>query len=390
MKSNYLNIQYIFITLCCLSFLQGCTQVEEPQLPTLPTLLPTAAKLAEVPTITPTLPSTATPLPTPVPPTLTPTIDTTLPTITPTPDLSIQPAVNITSFGDKTAQAGEELVISGRAARRSDQRLEAALWTLDGRLLVAEQIEELDFGAWEANLPLPPTFSGQARFVTTVWNVNDLPESAAASDSLLVNIVPDTAQDRYLQVDRPGAASEGAASYYLFFDGYAERPVDFSITLAIKADDCQTIVSRQRFVLNGSGLWRGFVQIPENTTGEVCAIAWFGDEDSADRREAQYLIKVTPKDEAQGTMIGVPKNDSSIRPGQTVFFQGTAWGVADGKLNIRVRLADGSVAAGETVTVDKFGYWEAELLLPVDISGEVQVTADGGRGSDSILLKVEE
>lgn len=384
----------IFLALLCLVtalFLIGCSQVEDPPLSQLPTLLPTAAQLAEVPTITPTLPPTRTPIPTPVPPTPTATIDKTLPTATPTPDLSIDPAVNITSFGDLSAEAGQTLVISGRAARRSDQRLEAALWTLDGQLLVAENIEELDFGAWEANLPLPATFSGQARFVSTIWNVNDEPETAAAVDNLLVNISPDTGQDRYLQLDRPGTSgTDAAAGFYLLFDGYAQRPTDFAVIIAVKTEDCQTVASRQRFVLNGSGAWRGFLKIPDDLTGQACAIAWFGNEGSADRREAQYLINVTPKNEARGTTIGLPKNDSTIRPGETVFFQGTAWNATNGELRIKVQLADGSVTDSETVKVDKFGYWEAELLMPVDLSGEVQVTADGGNGADMILLKVAE
>lgn len=355
-----------------------------------PTLIPTAAQLAQVPTITPTKPPTRTPVPTRVPPTLTPTIDITLPTATPTPDYRIDPAVNITSFNNQSAEAGQTLVISGRAARRSDQRLEAALWTLDGQLLVAEEIEELDFGAWEADLPLLATFSGQARFVATIWNVNDEPESSAARDSLLVNILPDTGQSRYLQLDRPGTSGTvGAAGFYLLFDGYAQRPAGFAVTIAIKTDDCQTVTARQRFVLNGSGAWRGFLKIPEDVTGQACAIAWFGDEESADRREAQYLIDIVPKNQARGTTIGLPKNNSTIRPGATVFFQGTAWNATKNELLISVQLADGSITDSETVKVDKLGYWEASLLMPVDLSGEVQVTADGGSGADSILLTVE-
>ncbi|MFT5195950.1 MAG: hypothetical protein ACI9EW_002277 [Cellvibrionaceae bacterium] len=384
------NFNFTCIVGLALTIFAGCSQATSTQLPPLPTLLPTTALIAEVPTVTPTIPPTLTSTPTPIPPTLTPTPDLTLPTITPTPDLSIQPAVNITSLTGEAIQAGQPLVVSGRAARRSDQRLEAALWTLDGRLLIAEQIEEVDFGAWESKLPLPDTFSGQARFVINVWNVNDNPESSAARDSVLVNIVPDIEQNRYLQVDRPGADSKAAAGYYLFFDGYAQRPVDFVVTIAIKADDCQKIVSRQRYLLNGSGSWRGFLQIPETVTGEACAIAWFGDEESTDRREAQYLINVVPKNEAKGTKIGSPQTGGSIRPGETVFFQGTTWNATGGTLDIQVQLADGSVTAGDTVDVDKFGYWEANLLMPVDISGEIQVTADGGTGSDSILLNVEE
>ena len=388
--THYRSIFLAFICLVTTLFLIGCSQASEPSLSQLPTLLPTAAQLAEVPTITPTLPPTRTPIPTPVPPTPTPTIDKTLPTATPTPDLSIDPAVNITSFGNLSAEAGQTLVVSGRAARRSDQRLEAALWTLDGQLLIAEDIEEVDFGAWESNLPLPATFSGQARFITTIWNINDEPQTEAASDSLLVNISPDTGQDRYLQLDRPGASgSEGAAGFYLLFDGYAQRPTDFAVTIAVKTEDCQTVASRQRFVLNGSGAWRGFLKIPDDLVGQACAIAWFGEENSADRREAQYLIDVTPNDEAQGATIGLPKDNSTIRPGETVFFQGTAWNARNDELRIKVQLADGSVTDSETVKVDKFGYWEAELLMPVDLSGEVKVTADGGTGADSILLKVE-
>ncbi len=301
----------------------------------------------------------------------------------PTPDLSIEPAVNITNIGDKSGKAGELLVVAGRAARRTDQRLEASLVTLDGRVLLTQAIDDLDFGAWEASIPLPETFSGQARLVTTVWNAD---ETSAASDTLLVNIEADTSQVRYLQLDKPGPESISAAGYYLFFDGFAQKPVDFVVTIAVKVDDCQTIVSRQRFPMNGSGNWRGFVQVPEDVRGEACAIAWFGEEGSADRREAQYLIDVISKEEGAGTVIGWPKEGSEISAGETVFFQGVALNATDGKLDIQVRLADGSVAAGNIVDVQQFGYWEAELLMPVDLQGEVQVTADGGTGADVILL----
>lgn len=304
----------------------------------------------------------------------------------PTPDLSIEPAVNITNSGDKSGKAGELLVVAGRAARRSDQRLEISLVTLDGRELLTQSIDELDFGAWDVSIPLPETFSGQARVVTTVWNADDTP---AASDTLLVNIAADTSQERYLQLGKPGPDVTSAAGYYLFFDGFAQKPVDFVVTIAVKADDCQTIVSRQRFPMNGSGNWRGFVQVPEDVRGAACAIAWFGEEGSADRREAQYLIDVIPKEDGAGTVIGWPKAGSEISAGETVFFQGVALNATDGKLEIQVRLADGSIAAGNIVDVQQFGYWEAELLMPVDLQGEVQVTADAGTGADTILLTVK-
>lgn len=374
-------------------FLVGCGQAGTPSpVAESQEVLPTVAAVAEIPTLPPVvtsspLPATSTPIPTQVPPTATATKDPDQATVTPTPDLSIEPAVNITSLGDRTYQAGDALVISGRAARRSDQRLEAALVTLDGRELVTEEIFELGFGSWETNLALPATFSGQARFNVTVWNADNTP---AAADTLLVSINPDTAQDRYLLLERPGANSEGAADYYLFFDGYAQRPVDFKITIAVKADNCQTVMSRQSFPMNGSGDWRGFVQIPETVEGEACAIAWFGEEGSADRREAQYLINVLPKEEGKGTTIGFPKTDGTVTAGSTVFFQGAALNATDSELSIQARLPDGSIAASDVVPVDDFGYWEAELLIPVEIAGEIQVTADGGTGQDSILLTVTE
>lgn len=304
----------------------------------------------------------------------------------PTVDLSINPDVNIISTGDKEGQAGELLVMAGRAARRSNQRLVASLVSLDGRELVAQEIEELDFGAWETSLPLPSTFSGQARFTISILNDDD---SVFVSDSELVNIGADTDADRYLQLDKPGPGGTGTAGNYLFFDGFAERPIDFKISIAVRTDDCRTQVSRQSFPMNGSGNWRGFVQIPEDVTGTACAIAWFGEEGSADRREAQYLINVASKDEGAGTLIGWPRDGETVQAGQTVFFQGVSWNAVDDQLSIQIRLADGSVAAGDVVTVQQFGYWEAELLLPVDLEGEVQVSADGGNGADTILLNVE-
>ncbi len=304
----------------------------------------------------------------------------------PTVDTSIIPEVNIINLGDKSGQAGQLLVLAGRAARRTDQTLVATLRTLDGRDLVTQEIEELDFGAWETNLALPSTFSGQARFAVDVLNAD---ETSAASDSILVNITPDTDQDRYLILDQPGPEGVGASDFYLFFDGFANKPVDFKISIAVLTEDCRTQVSRQSFAMNGSGSWRGFVQIPQDVTGEACAIAWFGEQGSAERREAQYLINVVPKDEGAGTTIGWPKAGETIKAGETVFFQGVTVNAENGELAIQIRLADGSVAAGDVVTVGQYGYWEAELLVPVDLEGEVQVSADGGNGSDSILLNVE-
>ncbi len=304
----------------------------------------------------------------------------------PTVDESILPEVNIVNLGDKSGQAGELLVLAGRAARRTNQSLVARLISLDGRELLSQEIEELDFGAWETTITLPSTFSGQARFAVDVLNEDG---SSAAGDSILVNITPDTGQDRYLILDQPGPEGTGTSDYYLFFDGFANKPVDFKISIAVLTDNCRTQVSRQSFPMNGSGSWRGFVQIPQDVTGEACAIAWFGEAGSADRREAQYLINVVPKDEGTGTTIGWPKAGDTIKSGQTVFFQGVTVNPTDETLSIQIRLADGSVAAGDIVTVQSFGYWEAELLIPVDVTGEVQVVADGGNGSDTILLEVE-
>ncbi|MEM9777830.1 MAG: hypothetical protein AAF902_24855, partial [Chloroflexota bacterium] len=76
--------------------------------------------------------------------------------------------------------------------------------------------------------------------------------------------------------------------------------------------------------------------------------------------------------------------------GSTVFFQGAALNATDGELSIQARLPDGSIAASDVVSVDDFGYWEANLLIPVEIVGEIQITADGGTGQDSILLTVSE
>ena len=98
---------------------------------------------------------------------------------------------------------------------------------------------------------------------------------------------------------------------------------------------------------------------------------------------------VMPEDEGTGATIGWPQEGQTIKAGESVFFQGVAINPEDGQLNVQVKLADGSVAAGDVVEIGQFGYWEANLLIPVDLEGEVQVIVDGGNESDAILLNVE-
>ena len=141
-------------------------------------------------------------------------------------------------------------------------------------------------------------------------------------------------------------------------------------------------------MLNGSGAWEGFVQVPVNVTDdEVCAVAYFGEEGSAERREFQWMVPVQAYvDKQPSVAIGGPAADSEIEAGVTLSIYGTAAHAPNDEVRVTLTSADGSVVATDTATVDPFGYWETDILVPVSASGELQLKAAvGADGADEAV-----
>ena len=392
------RVSYFIAMTSCVLLIIGCSgggsdsDVVSIELPTVQSTAAVVLPATHTPEPTdPSLGLPATFTPAPPEPTFTPTAtrDASLPTETPTPDMRITAEVNLTTGLRDPFVMGETIQISGRAQLRSDQRMEAALVSLDGRVLAAELVEVGQFNTWEANLTVPNQLSGQARVLVGIANPDG---QMAALEELLVTILPRTeGETRYLLLDQPDEAATASAGYYFYFSGRAERPARNVVVIEIRTDECSTQASKHTLVLNGSGAWEGFVQVPVNVTAEeVCAVAYFGEEGSAERREFQWLVPVRPYvDKAPAVAISAPAADSEIQAGVTLSIYGTAAHAPNDEVRVTMTYADGSVAATETATVDPFGYWETSILVPVSGSGELQLQAAvGADGADEAVQTI--
>jgi len=193
---------------------------------------------------------------------------------------------------------------------------------------------------------------------------------------------------RYLILDRPLQAEEAVGGYNIFFDGLAQHPVDNLVTISLWNEACQNRVARQSFRLRGSGYWQGFVVVPAAASGQLCAVAHFGDPGEEEWREAQVLVEILdPNDErAVNVQIGNPPPESVLTPGKTLLLYGTAYNAPDREILISILLENGRLLTEGVAAADIFGYWELELFIPADATGPAQIEASlGERGSDEFV-----
>lgn len=337
--------------------------------PSLPTPFPTA------PSTQLTAVSTTSPIdqePTIAPP----------PSNTPLPTPTLQPvAINITPV-DGDIVMGQDVMVRGRAILHPEQLVKVSLVTLNGRLLASSLAQMNELG-WEAQLSVPNQVSGLAYLYATV-HPDASSEEIVIVDRETVRLVLDVDNaDRYLALYRPVGGETAVSSYNFFFDGVVYRPTGSLITISIWMDDCQTQVAEQSFVLNGSGYWQGFLQLPWNLEGDGCAVAHFGEPFTADWREAVTLITVLlPTDkEANGVTIGNPPPGRTYTPGQLVYLYGTAY-TDDGFARVQGELENGRLATDNNIDVDERGYWEYSFRLPAEVEGQVAITVSTGEPDD--------
>jgi len=297
-------------------------------------------------------------------------------------DIDGSAEVNITSDLSAPFYMGEVIRVSGLAQLDGEQTMEAALISFDGQLLAAERITVGELNTWEANLTIPNQLSGQARVLVGIANADG---RMAALEEQIVTIIPRVErEERYLLLDQPDGMSIASAGYYFYFSGRAERPARNLVVIEIRTDQCRVSESKHNLVLNGSGAWEGFVQVPANVTAdEGCAMAYFGAEDAPERRMFQWMVPLQAQEDRQPALfVARPRANSEVQAGQTVLVYGTAAHAANNEVRLSMTTADGTVVTTETAAVDRFGYWEVRVLLPVSIAGEVELKAAVGRGAD--------
>ncbi len=376
---TFLLALWLLLGTACRPATPGAPELAAP-LPTLrPTAVldPTAVPAAPTPTIAAPVPPAATAAPTPTP----------QPTVVPEIELAV---------GNFSAVSGRDLTLTGRVRLGLEHRMEVSVFSLDGRLLAAVPVTPGAFNSWQATVALPVDFAGQGTVRVVIFDGENA-ELARVDGGLVVT--PDTDLDRYLEVYRPSIDTPAVAvgGYYLFFDGYALRPTGFRVAIDILDDGCRRRANRQGYGMRGSGYWQAFIVVPDDVEGETCALVSFGEGDTADRREVILKLDVLSlsNKEAARIVIGSPTPNSAIGAGKTLALRGIATNAPQNEVLLTLLLADGRIAATETAEVNRYGYWEASMLIPVELRGEALLRATIGPvarplAQEEFLLVVEE
>jgi len=278
---------------------------------------------------------------------------------------------------------GSEMVVSGLVQIGAEQEFSLALSTASGHILAQAEPTVSELNSWQATLTIPEMVSGQAEILALLV---DKDGTIATSDSLPVMLKVDPiASDRYLILNRPHQAEETVAGYNVFFDGIAQQPTDSLVTISLWNQACQERIAVQSFRLRGSGYWQGFVIVPAGVSGQLCAVAHFGEPGSDSWREAQIQIEVLPPDDelAMKVMVGNPPPESRLAPGESLLLYGTAYNAPEREILVSILLENGRLLTEGVAVADIYGYWELELFIPSDAAGPAQIEASvGERGSD--------
>jgi len=352
---------------------------------------------AELPTLAPTLAAVDTPgerRATPIPATNTPAIPTATLTpsatpvvLTPQPTPLAGPGVNITSPAEGSeVLLGSEVVASGLVQTGPGQTISVTLTSATGHLLAEAQPEASQFNSWQVTLTIPQTVSGRAIVTAKLVNA-DGTVSAVDETAIALRVDPD-GTDRYLILYRPLQDEQAVAGYNIFFDGEAELPADNIVTISLWTEACQNRVALQSYRLRGSGYWQGFVVVPSDAGGDLCAVASFGEPGEDSWREAQVEIEVLDPtdDRAMNVVIGNPPPDEMLTPGQSLLLYGTAYNAPEREVLVSILLENGRLLTEGVAAADIFGYWELELFIPANASGPAQIEASLGEpGSEEFV-----
>ncbi len=370
-KSNF------FLSLIILlQILVACQPAEE-----VPTRFPTAEVPTPIPP-PPTVPPTRTPEPTPTP---LPTATVVFATRTATPViLPDGPAVNITTPSiNAELVMGTDITIGGLGQMLPSQTLSITLVSATGHLLAEAEAEMTEFNNWQVDLTIPQQVSGPAQIQAAILEEDG---EQVAIDIHAVHLILDTSTtDKYMALFRPVTGEQAVSGFNLFFDGRAQDPTGNYITISLWDQNCRNQIATQGFQLRSSSYWQGFLVVPRDITGPVCAVADFGERGTEDWREAQVLVEIlAPTDEnAKGVLIGNPPPNAVLTAGESILLYGTAYNAPDGQVLISVILENGRVITEIVTTTDIFGYWETSLFIPPDAQGTAMINISIGTPGES-------
>lgn len=308
----------------------------------------------------------------------TPVTVTPRPSATPAP---VEAVINISvPRANEVLTLGGDFTARGLVEKEAEQTVWLSLVTNNGRTLAQVPAIITDAG-WEAVLSLPINVSGLAQLRADL-----LDESGAvvAQHHVPVLLTLNTElADRYLVLYRPEIGDTAVGGYNIFFDGMALRPVANYVTISIWADECREQVAQQGFQMGSSSrpfYWQGFVVVPEELVGPACAVASFGEPGSENWREVAIPIEVLAEEDAnaRGVTIANPPPNDEVFAGEEIVLYGTAYNVASGPVTVSILMENGRIVGQTTTETDYWGYWEATMLLPVDVLGLAEITVTAG------------
>ncbi|MGB3717936.1 MAG: hypothetical protein WA996_26260 [Candidatus Promineifilaceae bacterium] len=332
----------------------------------LPTPTPTATVVIETETPTQTPTSTATPV---------------IPGIDETP--SAQSGINITSPKEhEELIQGAEVSVGGLSQLGEGESLTVTLVSATGQTLAVADVVGHPFNNWDGKMIIPVMHSGSASVLAKVLD-SDANVIAQDTQEVVLGVNPEIT-DVYLDLFRPQGGDGVVAGFNMFFDGWAQRPVDNRVSISLWNESCLVQIARQSFILRGSGYWQGFLIIPAGVSGPACAVAHFGESGDDAYRQAQIVIDVLPVDDDQaiGVLVGNPPADSDITPGSTLLLYGSSYNAPEDEISVTIHSEDGRLITEGVASADSFGYWELSLFIPSEATGIAEVAAIIGDNSD--------
>ncbi len=295
------------------------------------------------------------------------------------PDIFISEPIAETSF-----MAGSSLVVTGQAQLGTGSVISVILRQENAGML-AKATATLQDGQWLAGISTPSNLVGPLLVVASVEDGNN---NSLAQATQVINLTVDPAAPVAVSFELPLRYQHVVAGSTLYFRGTALMPPDnLALTIAVRNDDCRTDGSTTTFTMAGSGAWEGFLTIPQDITGPVCALAIVG-ANSSQQRVAQVPLEVLDKADvnARALQIIEPAVKATLPGNGALLVRGLVFADPNSEIAVLLRLPDGRAAAEAVTLANYFGYWETELAL-AGVSGSADIVVQTGSTEDDSLIE---
>jgi hypothetical protein len=314
---------------------------------------PTSDALFPTPVVTPT-------------PTLTPTLEMPNYAIT-----IVEPAPAITLL------AGREVTFRGEVEPPTSDPITLTVSIGSVTAVSTQIIPDATNGSWELTTTLANTASGPGTLRVALGEL-------AQAEQPIQLAFDNTTDEPYISLSRPVQGDTAVAGHAFLMQGDGNNLLSDSFTIGVLVDECTNFIAAQKISLT-SGTWYGFVILPLNVDpGAACAVAYTGEYNEGEWREALIPIQLLAADDPQATLLqlGNP-GDLGLTAGHATNLFGIAINVPERAVDIMLVLDSNSggseIVTSGTAFADQFGLWSIDLELPDDApSGPALLTISSG------------